>query len=139
MDSTCDESLIDIVRNSNSGKKEKSSPECWVIGDLEFQRNVLLKDKSNRLSIAEFKRQGLGLEDVLENVSRKMKVPGKLILLQSKRTRQTDARKVFCYTARLLGFPTKEIGTFLGIQQAAVSNAGRKGEKIVRTERIEIM
>lgn len=64
--------ILDIVRKSNAGKKEKSSPECWVIGDPEFQRNVLLKDKSNRLSIAEFKRQGLGLDDVLEKVSGKM-------------------------------------------------------------------
>ncbi len=46
---------------------------------------------------------------------------------------------VFCYAARSLGFPTKEVGAFLGIQQAAVSNAGRKGERIVRAEGFELM
>lgn len=134
-----EDSLIDIVRNSNDGKKNKSSPECWVIGDLEFQRHVLSSDKANRLTIAEFKKQGLGLEDVLNKVSRKMKVTPESIMQQSKRTRQAEARMVFCYVARSLDFPTKEIGTFLSIQQAAVSNAGRKGEKIARDEDLSIM
>jgi hypothetical protein len=40
---------------------------------------------------------------------------------------QTKARMVFCFFARNLGFPTRETGLFLGIQQAAVSNAARKG------------
>jgi len=37
---------------------------------------------------------------------------------------------VFCYAAGAFDFPSKKIITFPSIQQAATSNAGRKGRKI---------
>ena len=40
------------------------------------------------------------------------------------------ARMIFCFLAWELGFPTLETGIFLGIQQAAVSNAARIGASL---------
>jgi REP element-mobilizing transposase RayT len=134
-----EDSLLEIVRSSNNGKKDKLLPECWVIGDHEFQRSVLQKDTANRLTLAEYKKQGLCLEVLLKKVSEKMRVSAELIKLRSKRTKQVAARMVFCYAAMHFGFPTREIGALLGIQQAAVSNAGRKGEQIVRENNIVIV
>ncbi len=97
------------------------------------------KDTANRLTLSVYKKQGLELEDLLKKVSQKMDVSEELILRRSKRTRQVDARMVFCYVAGMLGFPTRETGAFLGIQQAAVTNAGRKGERIVKERDIVIV
>ncbi len=135
----CENYLLEIIRSSNKGRKDKSSPECWVIGDHEFQCSVVQKDTANRLTLSTYKKQGLELDDLLKKVSQKMEVPEELILLSSKRTRQVDARMVFCCFAGVLGFPTRETGAFLGIQQAAVSNAGRKGSRIVKERDIKIV
>ena len=58
-----------------------------------------------------------------------MNVSPDLILKQSRRTRQSKARMIFCSIAISLGFPTRKMGDILGIQQAAISNAGRKVDK----------
>jgi hypothetical protein len=49
-----------------------------------------------------------------------------------------DARKIFCYLAHAAGFPTLDIGNFLGIQQAAVSHASRKGASLAEKLSIKI-
>jgi hypothetical protein len=57
-----------------------------------------------------------------------------MVLCQSKRTPAAAARMILCFFARELGFPTIETGNFLGIQQAAVSHAARKGAELAREE-----
>jgi hypothetical protein len=54
-----------------------------------------------------------------------------------QKTPQAAARMIFCFFARELGFPTIETGKYLGIQQAAVSKAARKGAVIAEKERIK--
>ena len=109
----------------------------WVIGDATFQKSVLLKEQKHRLTLARYRREGISLHDVLKNVSEKMKVDAQQILRRSTRTLQADARMAFCYIAQELGFPTREVGAMLGIQQAAVTNASRKGSVIVKENNIE--
>jgi hypothetical protein len=46
------------------------------------------------------------------------------------------AQMIFCFLARELGFPTRETGDFLGIQQAAVSNTARTGATIAKKLKI---
>jgi REP element-mobilizing transposase RayT len=115
------------------------SEECWVIGDHEFQRSVLQKDKEKRLTLAEYKKQGLCLEDLLRKVSSEMGVPEELIKRRSKGTPQVAARMIFCYLAVHYGFLTREIGVVLGIQQAAVSHAARKGERLIKEHDVTIV
>lgn len=134
-----EDTLIEIVRRSNKGSHDKVSPECWVIGDQEFQRSVLQKDKEKRLTLAEYKKQGLCLEELLRKVSSEMQVSGELIKRRSKSTRQVAARMIFCYLAVHYGFLTREIGAVLGIQQAAVSHAARKGERIIKEYQVNIV
>jgi hypothetical protein len=76
------------------------------------------------------------LGDVLTATARKTDVDEELILCKSKRTPQSAARMIFCYRARDLGFPTRETGNFLGIQQAAVSLAARQGALLVKKRKI---
>jgi putative transposase len=122
-----DDDFFSAIRANNKGKQDKDDSGCWVIGDHAFQKSVLEKDAQNRVTLAQYRKQGIFLNDVLKITAEKMGVAENLILLQSKRMPQTKARMVFCFFARNLGFPTRETGMFLGIQQAAVSNAARKG------------
>jgi hypothetical protein len=69
-------------------------------------------------------------EDVLRGTARLMGIEPKLCLNKSNKTPQ--ARKIFCRFAGEFGFPTIDTGNFLDIQQAAVSNAARKGADIVK-------
>lgn len=66
-------------------------------------------------------------------------MPEESILQKSKRTGQSDARMFFFYFACLLDFPTRETGAFPGIQQAAVTNAARKGRQIAVKDNIIVM
>jgi hypothetical protein len=98
-----------------------------VIGDVAFQQMVHVKAQNNRITLARYKREGISLEELSKSLSVEMKIDNALMHYPSKKTVYADARKIFCHLARAVGFPTLDIGNFLGIQQAAVSHAARKG------------
>ena len=135
--SEANDKVVKFVRANNSNKQDSNTSGCWVIGDPEFQQMVLKKDQTNRLTLARYRKENITLEYVLKKISSALSIEEDLILHQSKRTVQADARKIFCHIARSLGFPTITIGTFLGIQQAAVSNAARKGHVLVKKMKFE--
>jgi len=134
---TLEEDLLSPLRASNMGKQDKDTSGYWVIGDVEFQRSILKKDAQNRIMLAQYKKQGISLKDVLTVTAEEMGIDEQLILHQSKRTPQANARMIFCYLARELGFPTRETGDFLSIRQAAVSHAARHGAVIAKKENIK--
>jgi hypothetical protein len=124
--------FISHLRASNNGKQDKNSIGYWVIGDAAFQRTVLEKDAQNRIAIAQYIKHDIVLDDVLKETAKLMEIDHRLILKRSKRTPQASARMLFCFFARQLGFPTRETGNYLGIQQAAVTNAARQGSAIAQ-------
>jgi len=119
--------LISLVRDNNSGKRDRNYAGYWVIGDAAFQKSVYDKALTNRITVARYKRDGITLDDLAKAISKKMEIDDVLIRFPSKKTPYADARKIFCLLASTAGFPSLEIGYFLGIQQAAVSHAARKG------------
>jgi REP element-mobilizing transposase RayT len=131
-----DDGIHSIIRASNGAKRDRNDVGTWVIGDPDFQKSVIEKDRQNRLTLARCRRENISLDDVLKKTARKMGVEAHLIRQRSKRTPQADARMIFCFLARELGFPTLETGNFLGIQQAAVSNAARTGAVLAKEQGI---
>jgi hypothetical protein len=124
------------VRAGNAGRRAKDNVARWVVGDAAFQKSICEKDAHNRLTIARCRKEGITLEDVLRATAMKTDVDSGLILCKSKGTPHSSARMVFCFLAGGLGFPTRETGNFLGIQQAAVTNAARKGALIAKKLKI---
>ena len=59
-----------------------------------------------------------------------MKVNAQHIIQRSKRTTQANSRMAFCHIAQQIGFLKCVEGAMLGIQQAAVCSASRKGALI---------
>ena len=127
-----DDEIFSSIRANNAGTRNRNSAGSWVIGDSDFQRLVIEKDRQNRLMLARCRRDGISLDDVLKKTAEKTGVEEQQIMCRSKRTPQAEARMVFCFLARELGFPTLITGKFLGIQQAAVSNAARKGAVLAK-------
>lgn len=109
-----------------------------MIGDVAFQKQVHAKAQHNRVTLARYKREGISLDKLSKALSVKMKIDNTLMLYPSKKTVYADARKIICYLACTAGFPTLDIGNFLGIQQAAVSNAARKGASLAEKLSITI-
>ena len=122
-----DDDLLTVVRASNQGQRDKNSSGHWVIGDVEFQKTVIARDAEHRLTLARYRREGMSLETVLSETAKRTAVEARSILRRSWGTPAASARMIFCFFARELGFPTRDIGKFLGIQQAAASNAARGG------------
>ena len=134
---TIEEDLLSNLRANNNGKQSKDTSGCWIIGDTEFQKSVLKKDAQNRVTLAQYLKKGISLNDVLKVTAEETGIDARLILHQSKRTPQAKARMIFCFRARELGFPTLETGNFLGIQQAAVSHAARQGAALTKKDKLE--
>jgi hypothetical protein len=82
---------------------------------------------TNRITIARYKRDGITLDVLAKAISKKIEIDDAFLRFPSKKTPIADAQKIFCLFASTAGFPSLEIGYFLGIQQAAVSHATRKG------------
>jgi REP element-mobilizing transposase RayT len=131
-----DDDFLHSIRASNAGKRDKNNMGSWVIGDAAFQKSVLEKDAQFRQALARYAREGITLRDVVKETARKTGVEAEMIVCRSKGTPQAAARMIFCFLSRELGFPTLEIGNFLGIQQAAVSNAARKGAELAKKRKI---
>ncbi|MBN1128855.1 MAG: transposase [Chitinispirillaceae bacterium] len=133
-----DDAILRMIRANNAGKRDRNTSGLWVIGDAAFQKAVIEKDAQIRLTVARHQREGLSLDDVLNEIARKTGLDAGLIKAISKRTPQALARKIFCYRARMLEYSTMEIGRFLGIQQAAVSNAARQGAALAKIRQITL-
>ena len=132
-----DDEIVSMIRMNSAGKRDRNAAGYWVIGDTEFQKSVIEKERNNRLTIARCRREGISLKDVLKRTAEKTGVEEGMIQRQSKRTPRAAARMIFCFFARELGFPTVDTGDFLGIQQAAVSHAARKGAELAKKGRIK--
>ncbi len=77
--------------------------------------------------------QGLTFESVLDRVRELTSVEPELILTKDRRLETVRARSLACYIAiEELGLTQPEIGLKLGITQAAVSIAIRRGAQIAR-------
>ena len=126
------------LRRGNSDRRDADDPACWVIGDSEFQKVVLQHDRERRLTIARYRAEGWTLKRVASHTAQLFGTKPELITRTSKRTVHADARKVFCFFARQLQFPTRETGDFLGIQPAAVSLSAHKGEEVARSKGIAL-
>jgi hypothetical protein len=124
------------VRASNDGRQGKASSYDWVIGDANFQKEVCERDAKNRLTPAQCVREGISLNQVLAVTARKTNVDAKSILRRSCGTLGSEAGMFSCFLARELCLPSRETGTFLRIQQAAVSHTARKGALLAEARKI---
>jgi hypothetical protein len=131
--------VLNSVRKSNKGAVDIHDNTCWVIGDRDFVQKVILADKEKRIALRRYQREGWDVPRLAAFVAKTMKVPFEKILYSSKRTRQAEARKVFCFLGyRNLGLSARQLGEYLNISSSAVTFAAKQGESIAKAAEINI-
>ncbi len=104
-----------------------------ILGDGGFVEKVLSQAGEKLDNRYRIRAQGLTFELVLDRVRELTSVEPELILTKDRRLETVRARSLACYIAtEELGLTQPEIGLKLGMTQAAVSIAIRRGAQIAR-------
>ena len=128
---------ISSIRGSNKGTIDVRETGTWAIGDPEFVRSVIEKDKQNRLRIARFKKLGWTLDRAAKEVATCFNIDVETLRTRSRLTPSAEAKKSFAYICRsLLDFRTIDIGRFLGITGPAASICANRGRKSMNDKRL---
>lgn len=136
---TSEDTLIELVRKSNTGKEGGRSVACWVIGDQEFVKKALSSAAARRLRVSRFERDGKSLENLAEIICRKLGIPLSEIRIRHRGTKCSDARKGFAYAAaKEFHAPLGSIAEYLDVGRTAVSAMCREGKNILEKYKIHI-
>ena len=131
--------VLNTVRKSNKGAVNIHDSTCWVIGDRDFVRKVIQTDKEKRVALRRYQREGWDVHRLAAFVAKTMKVPFDKMAYSSKRTRQAEARKAFCFLGyRNLGLSARQLGEYLSISSSAATFAAKQGESIAKAAEINI-
>ena len=104
-----------------------------ILGDGGFVEKVLSKAQEKLDHRYRIRSQGLTFESVLDRVRDLTSVEPQLILTKDRRNDTVRARSLACYLAAAeLGLTQPEISLKLGMTQAAVSIAIRRGAKFAK-------
>jgi hypothetical protein len=86
------------------------------------------------------KAQGYDLDKVAIRVSSELGIDPDLVWMAGKHPLTVKARRLFCYWAvRKVGFSATELSKKLGVSQPSVSISVKRGEKIAKAEKLELV
>jgi REP element-mobilizing transposase RayT len=121
-------------RKANNDRSQ-SEPGVYVIGDPEFVRNVLKKDRDKKLRIARHLLERTTIDELAARFACALKLGKIELLCRARGNSRSAARKVFAYLChREYGFSIVEIAHYLGCTHSPVSLAVRQGEEIAKTK-----
>ena len=133
-----EEGFINTIRRSNEGCEDVRNAGCWVIGDSEFVRNVLLSDANRRARVARYQKEGFDISRLAEQVGEKAGIRADEIRKRTKDTTINEARKIFSYIgSKMLEMPKSELGKYFGISTAGVWRLAHEGRKVVEKRGME--
>jgi len=125
--------LLTLVRQSNVEKRSRHEPMCWVIGDQDFVRSAIEKDRYRRAEIASHAAKGWNLDRLAKYIAGKVDVSTVDLKKRGRATSGSRARKLMAYIGYAkLGISQHEIAAHLHVTGSAVSQMAVSGEKIAR-------
>jgi hypothetical protein len=105
-------------------------PGSYVIGDSEFVRGVLAKERENRLRIVRHRLERLSTGDLAAKFATAAGITPEDLLRRFAAV-TAAARKVFAYVCcREYGFTIVEVAQYLGHTHSPMSLAVRQGERL---------
>jgi hypothetical protein len=111
-----------------------------ILGDGEFAQSVLDAAKEQYEERYLLQAQGHDLETVAQRVSALLGINPEQVWASGKHPLTVKARSLLCYWAvRELGFTATEVSRRLGVSQPSVSISVKRGEKIVMSEKLELI
>jgi len=135
--------FIDTALNANAGEwdlfrkgttgRDMGEPGAYVIGDTDFVKEVLAKDREKRLRVARYRRERLSMPDIAETFSRAAGIDTDELRRRARGNRTSALRKVFAYVCKeWFGFTIVEIARYLDCTHSPVSLAARQGEVLAK-------
>jgi chromosomal replication initiation ATPase DnaA len=120
------ERFLSSIRKANTNR-DQATPGAYVIGDPEFVRGVLAKDRERRLMVARHKVDRVTVDELTVRFAQVAGIDHNELRLRGRASRRARARKLFAYVChRLYGFTTVEVSRYLGCTQPPVSIAIKK-------------
>ena len=111
-----------------------------ILGDGEFTQAVLDQAQERLEERYRLKAHGYDLEKVTMRVSSELGIDPEQVWRAGKHPLTVKARSLLCYWAvRKLGFSATELSKKLGISQPSVSVSVKRGDKIARSEQLELI
>jgi len=111
-----------------------------ILGDSDFVETVLASAKEAFEEKYLLEVQGIDFDQVVLRVAKVMKVRPDQVTACGKSPQTVQARSLLCFWAhRKLGMTTIEIARRLKIGQPAASRCSKRGEKIARENRFELV
>jgi putative transposase len=133
------DTLVELVRKSNTGSESGRRISSWVIGDPEFVRNAVSSAESNRLRISRFEREGGRIENIAAEICTKFDIAQELLRERHRGGKVSDARKALAYVAsKEFCAPLSIVAYYLGVGRTAVSAMSRAGSTIVKERGVVI-
>ena len=111
-----------------------------ILGNSDFVEKVLKSSEESFEQKYELKARGIDFDHVKERVAEIMGITPEEVISCDKSPQTVRARSLLCFWAhRKLGMSTIEIAGVLNMSQPAISRSSRRGEKIARENRFELI
>ena len=121
-----------------AGSFQKSDER--ILGDGDFVESVLAEADEKMTRRFAYKAKGISLEHLQQSVTTLIGIDPEELVGASKVRKVTRGRAIFCYLAvREMGISMTDIAKRLKIALPTVSGAVQKGEKIVKSESLNIV
>jgi REP element-mobilizing transposase RayT len=133
------DTLVDLVRKSNTGLESGRKATCWVIGDQKFVKRVTDSAQARRLRISRLERDGATCEIIAEKIAVQFKISVEILKRRQRGGSGSEARKTFAFVAaKEFGAPLKIIGEYLNVGSAAISAMIHSGREVCKKRKIAI-
>jgi len=110
-----------------------------ILGDGEFTQSVLDEAKERLEERYRLEAQGYDLDQVANRVSSELGIDPEQVWSYGKHPLTVKARSLLCYWAvRKLGYSATELSKRFGVSQPSVSISVKRGEKVAKTEQLEL-
>ncbi|MGD9321924.1 MAG: transposase [Desulfobacteraceae bacterium] len=110
-----------------------------ILGDGDFVESVLQLNEEQLERRYEYRARGYDFDWMVEQVARLLNMGSDEVLRPGKYPNTVKARSILCYwAARELGMSTIELSKRLLVSQPTASQSVKRGEKIVKDERLRL-
>jgi hypothetical protein len=111
-----------------------------ILGNSDFVEDVLKSSQESFEQKYELKARGFSFDAVRERVAEVIGIKPEEVTVCDKAPQTVRARSLLCFWAhRRLGMSTVEIAGVLNMSQPAISRSSRRGERIARENRFELI
>jgi putative transposase len=111
-----------------------------ILGDSDFVATVLASAKEALEEKYLLKAKGIDFDQVVLSVAKVMNIKPEQVTAYGKSPQTVQARSLLCFWAhRKLGMTTIEIAKRLNISQPAASRSSKRGERIEKENRFELI